>query len=118
MLGDSQWGHSALLETRRLSRKAIAQHLAGYQAGASTRQLATLYGISKTSVQRLLQVHGVTGRHQGFSATQVTDARDLYRAGRSVAQVASNLGLIPSSDQQHAKGSGIEMRSAHEPSRR
>src|SRR6185312_7945957 len=48
VLGDSQ-SRAPRRVTRRLSRKQ-SQHLAGYQAGASTRQLATLYGISKTSV--------------------------------------------------------------------
>jgi len=57
-------GYSALLETRRLSRKAIAQHLAGYQAGASTSQLAATFGISKTSVRRLRQAHWATSSIQ------------------------------------------------------
>ena len=103
---------------RRLSRKTIAQLLADYQAGASTRELAMTCGISKTSVQRLLHEHGLTLRHQGLSATQVGEATDLYRAGGSVAQVASNLGLSPSSVYDALKRSAVEMRSAHEPGRR
>jgi len=76
------------------------------------------YGISKTSVQRLLEEHGVAFRYQGLSSSQVTEAIELYRAGHSVAHLAGNLGLSPSSIYDALKRSGVEMRSAHEPDRR
>jgi hypothetical protein len=103
--------------TRRLSRKAIARLPADYQAGGSTREPAKTFGISRRSVPRLLQEHGVTLRHQGLSPTQATEATDLNRAGRSVAQVASKLGLSLSSVYDALTRSGVEMRAAHEPGR-
>lgn len=102
---------------RRLSHEAVAQLCTDYQAGATTRELAATYDISKTSVQRLLKEHEVTLRHQGLTPDQLRDATGLYQAGKSVAQVARTLGLSPSSVYDALKQSGVQLRPAHEQGR-
>jgi uncharacterized protein (DUF433 family) len=83
--------------SRRLSQGNVAQLVADYEAGATTRQLTATYGISKTSVQSLLHERGVLLRHHGVSGTQVSEAVQRYESGKSVAQVANALDLSPSS---------------------
>jgi transposase-like protein len=72
--------------------------------------MAATYGISKTSVQRLLKEHGVTLRHQGLSPDQLRHAAHLYQAGKSVAQVARALSLSPSSVYDALTRAGTAMR--------
>jgi transposase-like protein len=82
---------------RRLSKAEFAQLVADYQAGTSTRNLASTYGISKASVTKVLTQHGVQRRFQGLSPVQSAEAARLYKAGGSVVQVAESLGRSPSS---------------------
>jgi hypothetical protein len=70
---------------RRLEPGQIDQLLADYRAGATTRNLAEKYNISKTAVTELLTAHNVPLRHQGLSPSQVREAIQLYTAGHSVA---------------------------------
>ena len=81
--------------SRRLARRAVAQLITDDQAGSTTRDLASRYTLSKTPVTRLLREHGLGLRHQGLSDEQVASAAALYSAGRSVAQVASIVGVHP-----------------------
>ena len=102
---------------RRLEPDQIDQLLAGYRGGATTRNLADKYRVSKTAVAELLAAHDVPLRHQGLSSDQVSEATQLYSAGQSVAQAARALGVSPSSVYDALKRFGVQMRPAHVPGR-
>jgi len=104
--------------TQRLEPDKIEQLLAGYSAGATTRDLAEKYKVGKTAVTELLAAHQVPLRHQGLSRSQVAEATQLYTAGQSVAQAARALGVSPSSVYDALKRSGVQMRPAYQPGRR
>ena len=89
-----------------------------YREGMTTRQLSEYYGIGKTSVTKLLRLRGVPLRYQSLSAEQLRQAAQLYKNGKSVAQVAKVLELPSSSVYDALKRTGVEIRSAHEPGRR
>jgi hypothetical protein len=55
-----------------------------YDAGETTEQIGANYGISKTRVARVLREQGVTIRRQGLTEGRLTEAADLYAAGRSL----------------------------------
>lgn len=100
--------------TQRLEPGQIDRLLAGYRAGATTRDLAKQYNVSKTAVTALLTAHDVPLRHQGISPSQVREATQLYTAGHSVAQAALSLGVSPSSVYDALKRSGVQMRPVHQ----
>lgn len=103
---------------QRLELGQIDQLLADYRAGATTRDLAEKYNVSKTAVTKLLTAHDVPLRHQGLSPSQVTEATRLYTTGRSVAQAALSLAVSPSSVYDALKRSGVHTRPAHQSGRR
>jgi predicted DNA-binding protein YlxM (UPF0122 family) len=103
---------------RRLESGQIDQLLAGYRAGATIRELAERYHVSKTAVTELLTAHSVPLRHQGLSPSQVGEAIRLYAGGQSVAQAALSLGVSPSSVYDALKRSDVKMRPAHQAGRR
>lgn len=78
--------------TRRLAPETIDQLLADYRAGSSTPQLAERYGISKTSVKRLLHDHGVAVRLRGLDDTDTERASELRSRGLSLEAIARKLG--------------------------
>jgi transcriptional regulator of aromatic amino acid metabolism len=55
------------------------------EAGETTQQVGTRYGISKTRVANVLREQGVAIRCQGLNDEQVSEAAVLYAAGRSLA---------------------------------
>lgn len=81
---ESEPGHSvqsAPLSTRRwrmaarLSEADIEQLIAAFTAGTSKRKLAERYGISESSVKRLVREHGASKESSGLSVCHgLTDA--------------------------------------------
>lgn len=102
---------------RRLSLEQVDALCQEYRLGATTRTISERYGIGKTAVTRLLREHDVLLRHRGLHDAQRTQAIQPYIAGQSVAQVASELGLHPSSVYDALRAAGVVFRSAHDPGR-
>src|SRR5450755_2076067 len=63
---------------RFLTTENVADIVARYEAGETTRQLGTRYGISKTRVGNVLREQSVAIRRQGLSDVQVDEAATLY----------------------------------------
>jgi transposase len=103
---------------RRLTPAAIQQLCAHYQAGSSTRELATRYGLSKTAATALLREREIPIRRQGLSDQQVRQAVQLYEAGSSVVQVARTMNLPASSIYDALQRASVVMRARHSPGRR
>jgi hypothetical protein len=76
---------------RRLRPETRQQFLNDYQAGVSANQLAVRYGLSRSSVRRLLQEADVPRRYQAMTDAEVQQAVELYQSGLTLAEVAGKL---------------------------
>jgi len=103
---------------QRLDAETIAQLVADYEAGASSIQLGREYGMSKTSVLRLLHEAGATIRRQGLTPEQIEQAISLYAGGLSLVQVGAELNADRTTIWLALKASGMTLRSPNEPGRR
>jgi hypothetical protein len=78
---------------RRLPEELVEQLAADYIAGASTRQLASQYGIAKTSVIKLLEKQGVVRPRSRITDEQVAEALEHFQSGLSVKAASIKLGI-------------------------
>jgi uncharacterized protein (DUF433 family) len=66
---------------------------ARYQQGWSSRRLAEVYGVSKTSIVVLLREAGVPIRCQGLGDCQADDIIERYANGASFAAISDEYGV-------------------------
>lgn len=102
---------------RRLSPEALDSIVAEYEKGASSRDLAAGYGISKNAVIDLLRSRGVSIRRQPLPPEQVTEAVRLYESGLSLVKVGDALGISPRTIHRTLLAHGVAMRDPHERAR-
>lgn len=102
---------------QRLDAETIAQLVADYEAGSSSTKLGRQYGISKTSVLRLLHEAGATIRRQGLTPEQIEHAISLYAHGLSLVQVGAELNADRTTIWLALRASGMTLRSPNEPGR-
>ena len=95
---------------QRLDASIPAQVVADYEAGMPTTQLTGKYGLSKTSVLRLLHEAATEMRRQPFSDQEVDDAVRLCASGLSVATVGSRLGAHQSKVWRASVARGVVLR--------
>ena len=96
--------------SQRLKPGVAEELAAAYRAGATTTELAPLFGISHASVLRLLAEQGVTMRMQGLSESGVQIAIELYGEGLSVAAIGTKLGVAPQTAWRALRKAGVKMR--------
>jgi len=96
--------------TRRLGLGTINQLVAEYVGGIETTDLTVKYGLSKTSVLKLLDSNGVSMRRQPLTEEQVTDASVLYESGKSLTAIVEQLDLPRESIRRALIDAGITMR--------
>ena len=85
---------------RRLGAEKIAQIVAEYEAGESTRALETKYGVGKTAIVSLLRKQNVTIRNQPIEPELVERALELRAAGMGYKSIAKQLGVPKESMRQ------------------
>src|SRR4051794_38221271 len=73
---------------RRLTVEQVEQLVADYQAGADMKQLASSWGLHRTTVAAQLRRAGVELRRQGIPEDQLADAIRLYGEGWSLQRLA------------------------------
>ena len=78
---------------RFLTVQDIADIMARYEAGETTQEIGSRYGISKTRVATVLREQGIAIRRQGLTDEQVREAATLYAAGRSLARLGIRFGV-------------------------
>jgi DNA invertase Pin-like site-specific DNA recombinase len=81
---------------KRLPKSVHREIIAAYQAGSTTRQLAQVYGASKTSIQHILHAEGITLRRQPLTPDQAREAKRLYATGLSTYAIAKQFGVVQS----------------------
>jgi hypothetical protein len=81
-----------------------------YDASETTEQIGANYGISKTRVARVLREQGVTIRRQGLTEGRLTEAADLYAAGRSLAWLGARYGISHTTVAAALRRQGVQLR--------
>ncbi|MEU0538335.1 hypothetical protein ABZ319_00565 [Nocardia sp. NPDC005978] len=97
---------------RRLTSTAVAELIQAYCEGASTKQLAARYKISKTAVLALLTNHKVPRRYQSMTTTDIDHTERLYLAGHSLVSCSRLTGFPPSTIRDALRTRGTTMRPA------
>jgi DNA invertase Pin-like site-specific DNA recombinase len=98
---------------QRLKPQAVAELVARYEAGEPSTALATLFGISKGSVLRLLRDADVPIRKQRLSDDQITEAARLYASGLSLGKIGQMFGVDSTTVWRRLLGRGVTMRDSH-----
>lgn len=75
----------------RLNDDQRAEVAHRYESGATTTQLAKVYGVAKSTIIGILSEKNIVVRRQPLTPEQVSEAARLYRSGLSLSQVATKL---------------------------
>jgi transcriptional regulator of aromatic amino acid metabolism len=95
---------------RFLKPEDTADIVARYQAGETTQQVGTHYGISKTRIAAVLRGQGVTIRRQGLTDEHAREAVELYTAGKSLAWIGTRFGVSHTTIGAKLRQQGIRLR--------
>jgi DNA invertase Pin-like site-specific DNA recombinase len=95
---------------RFLKPEDTADIVARYQAGETTQQIGTHYGISKTRVATVLSEQGVPIRRQGLTDEQAREAVELYTAGKSLAWIGTRFGVSHTTIAAKLRQEGMQLR--------
>ena len=96
---------------RRLEPDQAAELVTAYQQGITVRELAARYLINRTTVLGHLRRQGVPKRHPEPVADGDADrAVRLYSAGASIAAVAQELRVAPTTVRRVLRKAGVELR--------
>ena len=78
---------------RRLSADQIAELIAAYRSGKTMKELASEFGIHRTTVSSHLTEHGVSVRRGGLDQDQTAEAVRLYEQGWSSGRLSEKFGV-------------------------
>ena len=96
---------------RRLGPDDIGRLVAGYNAGATAKDLAAEYGIHRRTVAAHLERAGVLRRRQGLvDPAKVREAGELYEQGWSTDRLAAHYRLSQHSVNVALRQAGITIR--------
>lgn len=87
--------------------------MAEYEAGMTAIQVAETYAVSKGTVLRLLEDHGVTRRQQPMTDQQAAEAIQLYLQGWSLIRVGNHFGREHTVIRDILRRAGIPRRDSH-----
>jgi hypothetical protein len=88
----------------------VAQLVADYQAGHSTKSLQRTYGISQGAVLRLLDVNGVPRRQRGLTDKQVQEAIRQHAEGWSLTRIGDHFGKDHTVVRNDLLRTGVQLR--------
>ena len=98
---------------RRLTLEQQADVVRRYEAGAQMSYLATHFGVHRSTVSAILKRNRVSTRKSGLSANQIDEAAVLYRQGKSLAVIGSELGVDAGTVHDRLREQGVIMRDTH-----
>lgn len=99
-----------LRSKRFLTAADTADIMHRYEAGQTTHQIGTHYGISKTRVATVLRMQGITIRRQGLNDEQVREAATLYATGKSLAWLGARYNVSHTTIATALRRQGVELR--------
>ncbi|WP_330231191.1 hypothetical protein OHA40_01085 [Nocardia sp. NBC_00508] len=101
-----------------LSQITRPRVLESFEAGASTKQLATKYRLGKGSILDVLHTGGATIREQRrLTKAEIDYAITRYRHSKSLARVGDHLGVARTTIRTALQRHGITRRDTHGRSR-
>jgi transcriptional regulator of aromatic amino acid metabolism len=95
---------------RFLNTQDVTDIAARYEAGETTEQVGTRYGISKSRVANILREQGITIRRQGLNDERISEAATLYAAGRSLAWLGARYGISHTTVAAALRRQGMQLR--------
>lgn len=100
---------------RRLSDDEIAQLVAGYASDVRIDDLVAQFHVDQSTVQKYVRLHGLPRRQERLGTRQLETAKVLYRSGQSIQQVATTLGLSPTTVRRYLVKAGVTLRKRGRP---
>ena len=94
---------------RRLGTGEAEEIVSLYRGGETIVSLAARFRVDRSTVMRQLRKAGVP-KYAGWTDNVTDDARALYEAGHSLADISQLLGWPPTTIGRHLKAVGVEMR--------
>ena len=95
---------------RRLGSEEVGRLVQARLDGALVTELASEFGIHRSTVASILDRHGMVDRRDALRPQDVQHAVELYEAGLSLATIAQHLGVHPSSVYYRLRRMGIDLR--------
>lgn len=102
----------ALKSQTRLSYPQRQKLIDAYASGMPVKQIAERFGVHRTTITKIVTSAGVKVRSKPLASSTRDEARHLYDGGRSLAQVAEQLGVSPSAVRSAVLLTGGSMRPA------
>ncbi len=99
---------------RHLNHEGQLEVVDAYAAGASINEVARQFRLHRTTVNSILERHGVPVRARTMSQTQVQRARDLYESGLSLVDVGAQLGFNAQTIANRLKALAVPIRAPHD----
>lgn len=90
-------GRTVRRSQRRLRSEEVAKLVQARLDGALVTELASEFGIHRSTVASILDRHGMVDRRGVLRPQDIQRAVELYEAGLSLATIAEHLGVYPSS---------------------
>jgi transposase len=96
---------------RQLRPAEVDELVAGYQAGASVRRLATQFNLHTQTVSRRLRARGVdTAQQAALQPKEIQDAAALYQQGMSLAELGNRYDVDADTVRRRLHKLGVTMR--------
>ena len=95
---------------RFLNAQDLTDIAARYEAGETTQQVGTRYGISKSRVTGILREQGVIIRCQGLNDEHISEAATLSAVGRSLAWLGARYGVSHTTVAAALRRRGMQLR--------
>lgn len=104
---------------RRLTPEQVVELGEAYRAGSTVRQLATRFGINRTTVLDHLERLRIPRRanQRKLSDSQVAEATQLYKEGASLGELGVQFGVHSETVRRDLRRSGVVVRPAGRPAR-
>lgn len=96
-----------------ISPKEVDELVAGYEAGATARQLAVSHGWHRHTVERALRSRGIQSRLRSLTEIEAHEVVALYAQGLSIAQVAERIGRSSKLVLNTLRRAGVATRDTH-----
>lgn len=95
---------------RQLPPSEIDELVEAYQQGATTKELATRFGLWRGTVGKHLKDRGVDTRAPSVAPEDVQVAARLYQSGWTLGQIAERYGIGDETTRSHLVAAGVQMR--------
>ncbi len=93
----------------RVSAETSEEIVTRYREGEKIVELAQRFSVDRSTVIRQLRKAGVP-KYAGWTDQVTADARELYEAGYSLADISQLIGWPPTTIGRHLKAEGVEFR--------